>query len=136
MKFGRQISIGFVFGLATAAVSLFAQTNLVVNGGFETGNLAGWTVLDSYADIHATSDSRFVHSGGRGAWLGRGYPPTLSQTLATVPGQTYEINFWLKYVDDYWAGLGSPGTPNEFKVRWGVIQLLDVVNLPPIGWVN
>jgi hypothetical protein len=39
-------------------------------------------------------------------------------------------------VDDYWAGLGDPGTPNEFQVAWGGIYLLDVVNLAPIGWVE
>lgn len=53
---------------------------------------------------------------------------TLSQALATTPGMSYSLSFWLDCSDGK--------TPNEFAVSWNGTILLDEVNLPATGWTN
>ena len=82
--------------------------SLVQNGGFETGDFTGWTlvgntivynwrgnstVYDAVED--AASGYDVVHSGTYGAFLGDDQLATLSQSLTTVAGQNYLLSFWL-----------------------------------------
>lgn len=110
---------------------------LVVNGGFETGDFSGWTLVgDPSENIveDIVNDPQFVHSGKFGAHLGQVDEPigTLSQTVATIPGAYYLLSFWL--------GSGQPatptGTPNEFAVAWNGNTLMDETNIGVIGWTN
>jgi len=65
----------------------------VTNGGFETGNLSGWSASGAYAPL--------IHSGGHtGSWsaqIGSTGPfngnSTLTQTV-TVPGGGSTLSFW------------------------------------------
>src|SRR5262249_26371319 len=60
-----------------------------------------------------------VHSGNFAAEFG---PPTLgfiSQNLATTPGTTYELDFWLAHL------VTDPNFPAEWLVRVGGNTLLD-----------
>jgi len=50
----------------------------------------------------------------------------LSQTLATNPGQSYLISFWLDSPDGE--------IPNEFSVSWDGIILFQRVDLAATGW--
>jgi hypothetical protein len=85
----------------------------IVNGGFETGDLSGWTV---------SGDTGFVgvaNGVGRndsfGAFFGPDPSATLSQTVATTPGLTYAVRFWL--------ALDDSARPNTFSWAWnGVTQ--------------
>src|SRR5438309_2204878 len=64
------------------------------NGGFETGDLAGWGSDQEGAAV--TSDPRNVHSGIYGLSLGTvGTLGHLTQTLHTTPGSNYLISVWL-----------------------------------------
>ncbi len=99
--------------------------NLVVNGGFETGDFTGWTT-DSGS---VTTGSTYAHSGTYGAQFGPvGSLGYLSQTLSTTPGTSYVLSFWLDSPDGE--------TPNEFQVSWDGTTLLDEANIPAIGWTN
>jgi subtilase family serine protease len=131
------------------------QFNLYVgNGGFETGDLTDWTLVGSSELVFALAgddadvageealpgqpDEQFVHSGLYGAYLGEyawnGYPAvgSLSQTVATSPGQQYLVSFWLTCVPD------SQGvtTNNEFTAQWNNLTLYAQTNLDAFGWTN
>jgi autotransporter-associated beta strand protein len=87
--------------VATALVlggqNLFAQTNLLANGGFELGNTSGWTAAGSEISASTTEKRRGQYGGyvsGRtaewhGAWI---------NGLHTVltPGKTYRVSLWIK----------------------------------------
>jgi Carbohydrate binding domain len=99
------------FLAAALGLGTQASADLVVNGGFETGDFTGWTQAGdtSFTDV----ESFFVHSGNFAAEFG----PTetngfISQTalLATTPGDTYTLSFWLA---------NDGGTPNNWSVSWG-----------------
>jgi hypothetical protein len=120
----------------------------VGNGGFESGDFTDWefvgntnyvfTLSADDADVAGTNaligaaDALFVHSGLYGAYLGE-YPTdgTLSQTVATVPGQQYMVSFWLTSV----AYQGAT-TPNDFTARWNDTTLYTRTNLGAFGWTN
>ncbi len=71
------------------------SNNLVLNPGFETGNLDDWTVSDPQPenpDIGVDSQPLDVNSGSYGVFAGN-ETSTLSQTIATTPGHTYTVSF-------------------------------------------
>jgi hypothetical protein len=115
--------------------------SLVLNGGFETGDFSDWTLVgnttsdgDVYNGVQSSSDdSSVVHSGNYGAFLGDTQLATLSQTLATVPGQAYLLSFWLDN--------SSRGDGQRFLVNWIVNSgstntLYHLSNPPVLSWTN
>ncbi|MDD5141783.1 MAG: protease pro-enzyme activation domain-containing protein [Verrucomicrobiales bacterium] len=70
---------------------------LVSNGGFETGDFTGWTLANS-SSFDGVVDSLILtpHTGTFCFAFGhQGAFTFLSQTLATTPGQSYLLSFWL-----------------------------------------
>jgi hypothetical protein len=65
-----------------------ARADLVVNGGFETGDFTGWTISDPSIQI----DSAFAADGNFDAAF-TGSSGTLSQGLPTTPGLSYTLSF-------------------------------------------
>lgn len=89
---------------------------LVINGGFETGNLTGWSA--SSAAIHAAFLGFGGQFGNYFADLGpTGSTQSLSQSISTTPGQHYTVSFFV---------LGdTEATSNALNVTWdGTTTLL------------
>jgi len=101
---------------AVAAFSLAhpVKANLITNGGFETGDFTGWTP----SDVPVGEFEFPPHSGNFQAFSEGG---TLSQTLASIPGQTYFVSFWL-------ATVVFPFDVNLFEVTWGGEVEIHLVN--------
>ena len=99
-----------------------AEANLVTNGGFESGNFNGWTQTGGTANNFV--DSGLSHSGAQSAYFGAANATSrLSQTLTTVAGEVYAVDFWLANLSD--AG----GNLNSFAWSWGgVVRSADSLN--------
>jgi hypothetical protein len=110
-----------------------AAAELVVNGGFETGDFTGW-------DYSATLDYAGVdefppdppHSGIYYGYFGNyntddgtilmGF---LSQIIPTTDGASYNVSFWLAYLEE---NLGDP--LNQFQAKWGDDIIFAQTNIP------
>jgi len=94
------------------------SSNLVINGGFETGDFTGWTVGKYQPEqILITSAA---HSGNFATALGpAGSDGSLSENLATVAGQHYALHFSL-------ANMSSGA--NDFSVHWDGTSVLALVD--------
>lgn len=105
----RLSALAMLSALALGATQS-AQANLLVNGGFDTGDFTGWTrggnlgfTSVTTGDYGSQSPAYHVHFGPVGS------DGTLSQTFADSLGGTYEISWWL-------AGNGSGFS--DFNVYW------------------
>lgn len=110
---------------ALLASAMPASANIVLNGGFETGNLSGWTQSGNtgFTGVECPG-AGLVPEGLCQAFAGPvGSDGSLSQDLFTQAGQVYSISF------DFTAdGL----IPSNFSASFGGTGLTSVVN-PPAG---
>lgn len=119
MVLTKVLWLGRALGVLALLIVPLAHANIVVNGGFEAGDLSGWTVSGSLIAADNVLDLPYYHPKEGNWWADFGtVPPTvgsLSQTLPTLAGQNYQVSFWLKY----------DGDPNAyFKARWNGTPLL------------
>jgi len=118
-----------------------AHANIVQNPGFETGDFTDWTINPGGTNpwlirsgINAYQGTFFAGTGCIGAPCITGTTAQqayLSQTLATMPGQSYTISF-------EFSANGNPGA-NEFAVLWNGATVLDLGpggTLGPVGTLN
>jgi hypothetical protein len=57
---------------------------------------------------------------------------SLSQTVATAPGQEYLVSFWLTSIADP----DGNTTPSYFAAKWDGATLYEQTNLPAFDWTN
>ena len=113
------------------AITVEDITNLVSNGGFETGDFTDWTLAGDINNMFVVTDPLYVFSGDYGAQLAP-RQGSLSQTLPTTPGTAYLLSFWLVNTND----LTTNQTPNDFTVTWGGQPLLGFTNFTDSTWTN
>ena len=105
---------------------------VIQNGGFETGDLTGWTSTGNttYNDVlDLINYPSYVHSGSYGMALGAiGSLGYVSQLLNTISNRPYLISFWLANP--------TVGTPNEFVVQWDGRTLFDQVDMGVFAWTQ
>jgi hypothetical protein len=107
-----------------------AHADLVVNGGFETGDFTGWVGLGNFSDVSVICPGPpFVPLAPEGNCEGQfgpvGSDGTLAQGLNTVAGQTYEISF------DFFS---DGQTPSDFSVTFGSDLLFSITDPPANGY--
>jgi hypothetical protein len=85
-------------------------SDIVTNGGFETGDFTGWTVVDASTSTTVESTPSYVHDGVYGVQAGpwQGNQGTITQTVPTTAGNGYTIGFWMD----------SSGGSTLFQVKW------------------
>lgn len=116
------------YRLRSTFVGQFTITNnLIINGGFETGNFAPWT---QSGDTGATAvlSTIPIHSGRFAAQFGPLGLGFIAQTVNTVPGQTYQLSLWLAHPFD------STGT--EFQVMIGGTLVDDQTDVGNFGYTQ
>jgi hypothetical protein len=109
----RKTLLFIIAVVASAAIS--AHANLVLNPGFETGDFTDWTENGGNF-VNAAN----AHTGTYAAWMGAvGSDGSFQQSIATTPGQLYNVSFWLQ----------SPGgTPNDLSASFAGVTFYTITN--------
>jgi hypothetical protein len=103
--------------LSASAVSAQAA-DLVINGGFETGDFTGWTLVGS--SDNSSVNNALVETGDFAGQFGEvGTLGGIAQDLATVAGQTYTFSFDLQ---------NYGGNPTRAVVTFGGQTLVNLTN--------
>ncbi|MFL6531442.1 MAG: VPDSG-CTERM sorting domain-containing protein [Chthoniobacterales bacterium] len=103
--------------LAFAPLGLAA--NLITNGGFETGDLTGWTFTPAAGGSSLTLGNFSEGSGNFNAKFGATgtTDDVLSQTIATIPGQFYQLSLF------FFVSQGMPAN-NHYSIVFAGVTLL------------
>ena len=109
--------------LAIASVPALADSNLITNGGFETGDFTGWTVNAGATAVQASGGlgGYSANTGTYYAALGSvGGDGTLSQTFADTAGEALTLSYYL-------ASNGT--TTNDFNTYINGINVDSLTNI-------
>jgi hypothetical protein len=103
-----------------------APVNLVVNGGFETGDFTGWNLsgnVDFNTQVNAGPPS--PDGSQHIALLGAvGTDNIMQQTIATTPGDIYDVSFWMNPI--FAGDLTNPN--DDLKLKFDGATLFDKSN--------
>lgn len=131
--------------LCLLSVPAVIGANLITNGGFESGNLTGWTTTVGSPTVQCGNAAYAAHSGNCAVRIGYlGSVDGLSQVSMTVPatcctsgfmlyGASYSLDFWVELTDGapggagfsvYWNGLVyGGGGPNQMSFPYSHVIL-------------
>ncbi len=116
-KFRKELVAGLIAAaFSTATLAAHGSTNLVADSGFESAGANGiygvgqsldgaWSVTKG--QVYIDSGDPYVYDGNNSlnlAYINPYTANTVSQTLATIAGQTYTLSFF-----------GNADTPNTFS---------------------
>lgn len=128
-SFLRPCLFASFLAVTASATALASTTNLIVNGGFETGDFSGYTVSNLNATSVANSsfgDGLTPHSGNYFADLGNvAFDGHISQSFADTLGGSYTFSFYLASDGD---------TPNDFSASVDGDTLLSATDIPVGGY--
>jgi PEP-CTERM motif len=118
----KRFSISFGLLVLGLTASPAGADQLLVNGGFETGDFTGWTQSGNTGSTFVAFGPGVPNSGYYAAALGPvGSVGYLSQTFTTTPGSTLYLNFFLA---------SDGGLPNSFSATLGSNTLLQLTDIP------
>ena len=116
--------LGIVLSLVLVLLSSHAATaSLIVNGGFETGYLTGWTGTGQ----PSLAVYPYTHTGIYSAIFFSTALNSLSQEITTTNGQGYDLRLYLN--------MRSGQHDNQFMVQWNGTTLYDQTNIPIVSWI-
>jgi len=115
------VVVALAVAFSLTAPKAFADTNLVNNGSFETGDFTGWTQGGNFEFSQVVTGAFYVYTGAQdGQFYGTfgpvGSDGTISQTISDTAGAGYTLSFWLNAVGD---------DPSHFAVFWNGNDLMD-----------
>jgi hypothetical protein len=114
---------------AKADVCGVVAGNLVVNCGFETGDFTGWTQSGNTTNFGVGNFPPGPNSGNFDAFFGPvGSVGFLTQTIATTPGTTYTVSFFLRN--------HNAVTPNSFAASFGGTPLTALTDSASFGYTQ
>src|SRR6516165_905714 len=116
-----------VFGIRMAAPFMGQfpiNSDLIINGGFETGNFMGWTQSGNTGATGVSTAT--VHSGQYSAYLGPvGSEGFLAQIFPTTAGATYILDYWLQH---------DGGSPSSFHAMINGVDIPGSVLMNPAAF--
>ena len=116
----------FILAAALGLAGLSAHANLVANGDFESGDFNGWTVTEADSDISFVGvDEQAPNTGSFEAFFGSSAPSSISQTIGTTTGQTYDVSFAL--ANSNYLVADTVAT-NSFDFAWSGASVVSLTN--------
>ena len=127
---------------ANLAFGLQVGQQIVQNGGFEAVSFTNWTFVgDAFNGVDNGAAGIFPHTGTYAFNFGQNFADGLaylSQTLTTIPGQSYLLSFWLTNTANSYTNY-----PAQFIAQWitnatstGTNTVLNLTNPPAFNWTN
>jgi VCBS repeat-containing protein len=118
---------------ASGSMTEDAGPTVLVNGGFETGDLSGWSTSGTHISVQQFElGGQFGHYTALLAPLSPFAPPgtteSLSQDILTTPGQRYTVSFTVLPDAD--------ASSNSFSATWDGQPLLAVSDLTSGGFTH
>lgn len=113
----KLVRVTLAVALLSFGTAVFASTAQVTNGGFETGDFTGWTqfgdtTFNGVCNASNCPLGETPFAGTYSAFFGPvGDTGGISQSISTVVGDQYTVEFWL--------ALPASGTPNSFSATFG-----------------